>query len=417
MPSEPSAYVAPSLRHASAPRGRLALALSLTALLLPPAALAAALQVPPAEPMPGKVVYTRAEEGLFNMWTADADGSDERQLSDIEESSAGEYQPRVSPDGTRVVFATTDKTEGLASYWLIPFEGGEPQEVVARDGRGLDPSWSPDGRCFVYSGAHGEGLSADADRFDVKRWCDGEGVTVLTDTADLDERDPSYAPDGETIVFSARPATDDPPAWRLETMDRDGGARSVLLDRPDRDDRRPVYAPDGERVAFIDSDFSSFEIGTLAVLGPGGGVTPLVRKAAGPFAWSPEGNHLLFGNIDDNGVTIVGDGELQSPPSKGIYRVEIATRALERLKGAAGGSEASDTAFDFGYGPDWTGGTYTPTPENSPTPTPSATPTATETPEDTPTPAITDTPTPEPEATPRIYLPSLENGDEDGAGA
>lgn len=364
--------------------------------------------IPLAEPAPGRIVYTRGADGVIDIFTAAPDGSDELRLSDIEESSAGEYQPRFSPDGTRVVFATTD-ANGLATYWIIPATGGEPSPVVARDGQGLDPTWSPDGHCIAFSGSHLAGGAPTPDRHDIKIWCDDAPVRTLTDTPSIDEREADWSPDGMRIAFAARVVGSSSNRWRLESIAVDGTDRRVLLERGVHD-RQPRYAPDGERLAFVASDLSDLPIGTLSLLDPTTGiVSPLVRRPAASFAWSPDGSELLFGNIDNDRVDVVGSGSplaaldlaspagLQAATAKGLYRVVVGSLALSRLKGAAGGAESTPNSYDFGFAPDWSAGPATPTPVASDTPkatatsaltataTASATRRATATPSSTPT--------------------------------
>jgi len=378
--------------------------------------------VPLAQPAPGRIVYTRGAEGVIDIYTAAPDGTGETRLSDIEESSAGEYQPRFSPDGERVAFATTD-TEGLATYWLIPAAGGEPAPVVQRDGQGLDPAWSPDGRCIAFSGAHVSGGAPVPERQDLKVWCEDEPVRTLTSTAAVDEREPEWSPDGARLVFASRAVGSASNRWHLESIAADGSDRRMLLERGVHD-RQPRFSPDGSRLAFIASDLADLPIGTLSLLDPDtGAVTALVRRPASSFAWSPDGSELIFGNIDNDGVDVVGSAPLagrgaldtrperllQSTTAKGIYRLVVATGALSRLQGAAGGAESQPNRYDFGFAPDWSAGPATPTPTPTPTatdrPTATATRAASATPSASPTRRASATPTATQDATERVYLP------------
>lgn len=405
----------------------------------------ALLHIEPAEPTlaqddfpnapqaPGRIVYTRQDSedsSAFDMFTSDPNGENETKLSDISESIAGEFQPRWSPDGTRIVFATGDRLTGLASYWLIGHQGGDPERVVENDGRGKDPAWSPDGRCFAFSGAHGDGIAADHDRYDIKIWCDGEGVITLMSTPDMDERDPDWSPDGERILYVARAAvrpTERTERWSLYTVGLDGSDPTLILDWWGSHERVPRWSPDGKTIAFVVSDNPEWVFGTLHIFSPDTGeIAALVRKPAASISWSPDGGSLLFSNVDDLGVSPLGAGltsfverlpglfEDLVVQNKGLYLYDLVGRSVSRLTGHAGGREKDD--FQYGYAPDWTAGTATPTPIATATFTPSPTSEATDTPTASATPSSTSpgrrtsTPTSTGERPPtEIYLPWAES--------
>ncbi len=402
--------------------------------------------VPPAIPAPGRIVYTRQHADAFDMFTADPDGANERQLADIDDSAAGEDQPRWSPDGTTLSFATY--RDGRAAFHRIDAEGGAVQTLVVREGTSGDAAWSPDGRCLVFNGGRAE----DENRFDLKIWCDeppsgapDPNVPVgtlrrLTDTPDVDERDPDWSPDGQRIVFvsksNAPSATD---RWRLETIRPDGADRRPLATPPDVHARFPRFDPLGERIGVI-TQGANLPFGALGVLDVATGAhVPLVELASDAWSWSPDGTELLFANIANAGVRLV-DGlalrlgrdataasridaaSLPSPArraagqQKGLYRIDVASRTVTRLTGPAGGADAPNqpTNFEFGFMPDWTAGTATPplpptaTPTDAPTPTttPPPTATATATREATPTAGATATATGR-RGTDTVYLPRV----------
>lgn len=382
---------------------------------------------PPALPAQGRIVYTRQAVDTFDMFTADPDGTNEARLSDIDESPAGEDQPRWSPDGRRVAFATY--RDGAAVIHVLDVQSGSLRTAVDRDGSSGDASWSPDGRCLAFEG----GQADDPTHFDLKIWCDEGGsgagaVRSVTNTPEIDERDPEWSPDGGHILFAARTnAAGSADRWALERIAPDGTGRRSVLALPAEHARFGRYRPDGEQVGFIASS-QNLPFGTLSVLDPAsGGVTALCDLASDSFSWSPDGTEMLFANIANAGVRLAVPGAASSGPAsaltlgreaatqyKGLYRIDVASRSIMRLKGAGGGADAPNvpTNFEFGFMPDWTMGTATPpaaptdppTVEVTPTPPlPTATPTREPSPSATPTASATASP----RAQPRIYLPRL----------
>ncbi len=338
-------------------------------------------EIPFADPMPGRIVYTRAGDSTsafaIDVFVADANGENERQLtntvdSTVYGSAVGEDQPRWSPDGEEVSFFTLDR-DGLASIWIVPQTGGTPTPVVRADGeQGGDPAWHRDGQCLVYAGAHGG--SGDS-TLDLKRACrDGSGMTLLA-TDDLDERAPDVSPDGQTIVYQSRRAptsVHDRFEWSLRLIDIQGGNDRLLYEPPTGSATNPRWSPNGQRIAFVAG--SALGLGTLSVLDLASGeVTPLARIAGGPIAWSPDGQYLLFYNTAGDGPRLTvasrraGGAPLQEAQNLGLYLYDFQRRGLWRLRGAAGGADAAPMSYRWGAAGDWWG----------PSPTPSATTEAT----------------------------------------
>ena len=60
-----------------------------------------------------------------------------------------EYFPRISPDGTQVVFVNwNDSTLGTIAS--VSINGGNIRKITSSPGHYVDPSWSPDGKEIVY---------------------------------------------------------------------------------------------------------------------------------------------------------------------------------------------------------------------------------------------------------------------------
>ena len=130
------------------------------------------------------------------------------------------YDVAFSPDGQRVLYATTEGLGRGSALWLMNADGSgatllldDPQHVVAR------PRWSPDGERWAYIR-----MPDSAAPFPIgELWVmDSAGARRLSDRADAGHGyPPAWSPDGQSIVFVT---------WG--SGDADGLARRVYLADP-----------------------------------------------------------------------------------------------------------------------------------------------------------------------------------------
>jgi TolB protein len=93
----------------------------------------------------GKIVYASNASGNLDLWMMNADGSQQRQLT---ENSRINNDPAVSPDGRYIIF-TSDRA-GTPNIWRTDIGGSNPKQLTS--GSGEDNSQcSPDGQWVVYT--------------------------------------------------------------------------------------------------------------------------------------------------------------------------------------------------------------------------------------------------------------------------
>jgi serine/threonine protein kinase len=93
----------------------------------------------------GKIVFTAVDGGSPDIWIADADGMNRKQLTN---NAGGNFDPSVSRDGRYILFSSN--RAGNFNIWRMDISGGNPIRLTS----GLDdeyPGVSPDGRWVVYS--------------------------------------------------------------------------------------------------------------------------------------------------------------------------------------------------------------------------------------------------------------------------
>jgi Tol biopolymer transport system component len=96
----------------------------------------------------GRVVVYDATFGAdYHLVARDIDGATAGAERVLTHDEGWQYSPALSPDGTRVAYV--DQRGGSAAIRVLPLDGSAPPTLV-REGGGLRPSWSPDGRALWF---------------------------------------------------------------------------------------------------------------------------------------------------------------------------------------------------------------------------------------------------------------------------
>ncbi|MBV9926341.1 MAG: protein kinase [Acidobacteria bacterium] len=187
----------------------------------------------------GRLVYTSRASGYFDIWAANADGSDARQLTIGTDAN---MYPAVSPDGRYIVFETN---RGVGwSIWRMNADGGSPRELVHNPGQYTYPQVSADGRWAYYAAPDASGKKVMW-RVPLEGGAPEQVMRKETGSAPL-------SPDGSLLLYRYRENPDAPE--RVEVAPSAGGEPVHVLDCPKDINPEPYalsWSPDGRAFVYV----------------------------------------------------------------------------------------------------------------------------------------------------------------------
>ncbi|MEZ4960949.1 MAG: FG-GAP-like repeat-containing protein [Saprospiraceae bacterium] len=225
------------------------------------------------------LVFTLDESGNQDIYTARADGSEMRKITNLKGYNV---HPRWSPDGTKILFN------------CFPFTAEEPHDayIVNADGTGLTNltngrlhdaqanDWAPDGKSVLISSGDYPGINI----FTINT--DGSGLRQLTHEENMVCYYASWSPDGQHILFTgfSQPDRD------LYLLNKDGSGRKQIGPGGDA----PAWSPDGRKIVFQEKRGDDYYL--MWMNADGTGSEPLLGKEilGETPSWAPNGQQIFY---------------------------------------------------------------------------------------------------------------------------
>ena len=234
--------------------------------------------------------------------------------------------PRISPDGSKVVYVTYRYSNGIRKTHsdqiaTANLDGSDPQRLTSDRHNYEAPAWSPDGSQITFVSA-GRGTMDNEDLY---------GIFVVDSDGDSNPRmvgppkdpdlprkhwyisNPIWSPKGELIVFAMSAYTDE---WHgyIAAIKPDGSGYQRLYDSSSSRSLillPPSFSPDGDRIAFAVYEDESSVIKTMNSDGTDQRTllkvptTKAMKKWLAPkttrpnqhighISWSPDGSEIFF---------------------------------------------------------------------------------------------------------------------------
>lgn len=166
-------------------------------------------------PTGDRVVFTSVRDGDLELYSMNLDGSDVTRLTDRLGYDGGAF---FSPDGSKIVWRADypDTEEEAADYqrlleqglirpgeldiWVMNADGSDKRQVTDLPGANFAPYWHPSGEKIIFSSNHEEPEGREFELYLVN--LDGTGLERITHSEGFDGF-PVFSPDGRWLVFGS----------------------------------------------------------------------------------------------------------------------------------------------------------------------------------------------------------------------
>jgi protocatechuate 3,4-dioxygenase beta subunit len=227
----------------------------------------------------GRLVFAGGRWPDLDVYVLDVAGGEARPVFG---GDSTEYMPSWSPDGRRIVFAST--RSGSHDLYVGPSTGGAAERITVDDAcDNTEPRWSPDGEWIAYRS------DCDGNREIYRIRPNGSARQRLTHDP-AEDGEPSWSADGRRLLFTS--SRDGHP--EVYVMDADGVGQQRLTHTPEGQSRRAEWSPGGGWISFGTNRDGNEEI---YVMRPDGSdLRNVSRHPAREYysRWSPDGNVVAF---------------------------------------------------------------------------------------------------------------------------
>ncbi|MBZ5625683.1 MAG: serine/threonine-protein kinase [Acidobacteriia bacterium] len=229
------------------------------------------------------VAFASDRSGHMEIWTADSDGSNTAQVTNLGGANAG--TPRWSPDGQRLAFDWN--VAGHFEIYTISASGGSPLRMTTAPVDNDIPSYSRDGQWIYFDSR----LSGRHEIWKVPA-AGGTAVQVTRNGGHV----ALESTDGRYLYYTRS----DSLSSSLWMMPREGGEEKQVIDAV----LRRAFFPSREGIYFL-SPPDNKQVISIRLLSRAGGSIQTLATLSAPPHWglsvSPDGRFVLYSQYDQVG--------------------------------------------------------------------------------------------------------------------
>ena len=228
-----------------------------------------------------EIIFSVLSDNLGTIYICGPDGSNLQKLIDGGINTSPSWNKKHS----KIVFTPIDPESGVGGLYIYDIESKSKTLFLKRFSPS-DPSFSPDGNTIVFADFVEDG-SENAEIYTMG--IDGSNLTKLTDNPARDYF-PKYSPDGKTILFSSERDGN----IQLYTMSSNGENVKRLMEN-EFTDNCGGFSPDGLNIIFNSDRGGTSDIYSISSDGSGEAKN-ITNNSAGNYeaCYSPDGSMIVY---------------------------------------------------------------------------------------------------------------------------
>ena len=215
--------------------------------------------------------------------------------------------PALSPDGSKLAFASRESPEASLDIWILEFASGMLRRFTVDPADDRAPTWSPDGRSIIFlsfrSGAPGIYRKSSNGVGSEERILPAQNVTWPY----------QWSPDGRNLLYFAGSTG----ANDIFSMSLDNLKSTPLVHTP-FNEVDGALSPDGRWLAYVSNESGRFEI-YLTTNPPSNTKLPVTTIGGCDPIWSKDGRVLFYMNPSTTELLSV-QVKMGNPPEFGAPR-------------------------------------------------------------------------------------------------
>ena len=226
-------------------------------------------------------------------------------------TSVAHHTPRISPDGKLIARSYIDESWSQPDFWIQDLQRGTVYPIVRTLEPDMTPVWSPDGRYLAFVTGHlpyrhgHQKLNIAA--------ADGTGIARSMDCPG-DYCEPSdWKSDGSTFLLSVLDGRN----WNIWTVPADGKESAKPLLTAEFNEKDPRYSPDGRWIAYVSDEAGHPEVLVHAATGPARRFTISGEGGVQP-TWRRDGKVIYFLGLEGQMHSVAASWDANAEPAFGL---------------------------------------------------------------------------------------------------